>query len=84
MIPKSGLTAQERTSPRCPLSTCIGPSSRRLRVGSTPGLFVPLEIDNGLLGVVGVAEASDDILLEWVARCTRHSMTVVSRDPVTR
>ena len=51
--PKSGLTDQQVTSPRCPLITCIGPSIRRLFVSDR--LLVPLVLpDRGLRGVVGV------------------------------
>lgn len=48
--PKSGLTEQQVTSPRCPLITCIGPSIRRLFVSER---LLEL-LDRGLRGVVGV------------------------------
>lgn len=51
--PKSGLTEQQVTSPRCPLITCIGPSTRRLFV-SERLLMVLVLPERGLRGVVGV------------------------------
>jgi hypothetical protein len=53
--PKSELTEQQVTSPRCPLRTCIGPSIRRfLEVSKILIVLLLLLLAIGLLGVVGV------------------------------